>query len=275
MQLIRELHDTLNSNAKLIVFCDGMILYDQSKNDYLFCKNDLNDLDDQSPYLCIGIDGDASIYSISVPKEDNILGIFIDPKTTHFIDCRQLLSFLEPSQFQILSRASMLNSWKNNNNYCSVCGNLNKFNGEEGAYICDCSHQPIYPSISPCIITLVHHKNKILLGRNKFFPPNMYSTLAGFIEAGETAEEALVREVMEEVNVLVSEITYFHSQSWPFPSQLMLGYFCKYVEGDIALNDQELEDARWFDLNELPVIPPDTSISGQLIRSYISGRSKP
>ena len=102
----------------------------------------------------------------------------------------------------------------------------------------------------------------------------MFSTLAGFIEAGENAEEALAREVMEEVNVKVSEVSYYGSQSWPFPSQLMLGYFCKYEEGDIQLNDAELEEARWFDLDDLPMIPPDTSISGQLIRSYISDRSK-
>ena len=90
-----------------------------------------------------------------------------------------------------------------------------------------------------------------------------------FIEAGENAEEALIREVKEEVNVEVSDITYYSSQSWPFPAQLMLGYFCKYKSGDIFLNDDELEDARWFHINDLPIIPPVTSISGQLIRSYI------
>ena len=102
----------------------------------------------------------------------------------------------------------------------------------------------------------------------------MYSTLAGFIEAGENAEEALIREVKEEVNVNVSDIKYYSSQSWPFPAQLMLGYFCKYKSGKIELNDKELEDARWFNINELPIIPPDASISGQLIRSYIEDRLK-
>tara|TARA_B100000767_G_scaffold56968_1_gene52659 strand:+ start:180 stop:491 length:312 start_codon:yes stop_codon:yes gene_type:complete len=102
----------------------------------------------------------------------------------------------------------------------------------------------------------------------------MFSTLAGFIEAGENAEEALAREVMEEVNVKVVNIEYYGSQSWPFPSQLMLGYFCEYLEGEIHLNDDELEEARWFDLDALPIIPPETSISGQLIRSYIADRSK-
>ena len=90
--------------------------------------------------------------------------------------------------------------------------------------------------------------NQILLGRSKFFPTNMYSTLAGFIEAGESAEEALLREIKEEVNITVTDIKYFQSQSWPFPSQLMFGYFCKYIKGEIKLNDGELEDAKWFEL---------------------------
>ena len=132
----------------------------------------------------------------------------------------------------------------------------------------------IYPKISPCIITLVTRGDEVLLARNKFFPENWYSTLAGFIEAGETAEEALRREVMEEVNVSVKNITYFGSQPWPFPSQLMLGYFCEYESGEIKIEEAELEDAKWFKIDDLPNVPPKLSISGQLISSYLEGRSK-
>ena len=102
----------------------------------------------------------------------------------------------------------------------------------------------------------------------------MYSTLAGFIEAGENAEQALKREVAEEVNIKVSSIEYHSSQSWPFPSQLMLGYKCKYKSGEIILNDNELEDAKWFNISDLPNTPPKTSISGKLIHSYIEDHLK-
>ena len=102
----------------------------------------------------------------------------------------------------------------------------------------------------------------------------MYSTLAGFIEAGENAEQALKREVAEEVNIQVSSIEYHSSQSWPFPSQLMLGYKCKYKSGEIILNDNELEDAKWFNISDLPDTPPKTSISGKLIHSYIEDHLK-
>ena len=276
MEPIRQLHDNFKPQTKLIIFCDGKILYDHDQKTYCFDVKDLNSLSDYSPYLSIARDPDSDeyYYSINTDSKTNVLGIFMDPAKIEFTDFRTTLSFLDPSDFQLISRASILVNWKATNQFCSSCGKQTVFNLSEGAPDCDCLAPPRYPIISPCIITLIHDNNRILLGRSKFFPPNMFSTLAGFIEAGENAEEALAREVMEEVNVKVSEVKYYGSQSWPFPSQLMLGYFCKYEEGNIQLNDAELEEARWFDLDDLPIIPPDTSISGQLIRSYISDRSK-
>ena len=108
----------------------------------------------------------------------------------------------------------------------------------------------------------------------KIYPLLWDVSVAGHVNSGESLLTAAIREVKEEVNVQVSDIKYFSSQSWPFPAQLMLGYFCKYIKGEIALNDMELEDARWFNIKDLPIIPPDTSISGQLIRSYIEDHSK-
>ena len=276
MEPIRQLHDNFQPQSKLIIFCDGKILYDHDKKTYCFEPKDLNALDSYSPFLSIAKDTllDEYYYSIDIAPNTDILGIFMDPAKIEFTDFRTTLSFIDPSNFKLISRASILVNWKAANQFCSTCGNKTLFNSKEGAPDCECLAPPRYPIISPCIITLIHDKDRILLGRSKFFPPNMFSTLAGFIEAGENAEEALVREVMEEVNVKVSEIKYYGSQSWPFPSQLMLGYFCKYVEGEIKLNDAELEEARWFHLDDLPMIPPDSSISGQLIRSYISDRLK-
>ena len=276
MEPIRQLHDNFQPQSKLIIFCDGKILYDHDKKTYCFEPKDLNTLDSYSPFLTIAKDTllDEYYYSIEIAPNTDILGIFMDPAKIEFTDFRTTLSFIDPSDFKLISRASILINWKAANQFCSTCGNKTLFNSKEGAPDCECLASPRYPIISPCIITLIHDKDRILLGRSKFFPPNMFSTLAGFIEAGENAEEALVREVMEEVNVKVSEIKYYGSQSWPFPSQLMLGYFCKYVEGEIKLNDAELEEARWFHLDDLPMIPPDSSISGQLIRSYISDHLK-
>ncbi|MDC0029502.1 NAD(+) diphosphatase [Pseudomonadota bacterium] len=274
MKLIRELHESFKEDSRLIIFCDSKILYDQSENTYSFAPKDLNLKNQTKPFLSIALIDDCYFYVLNVNKDENILGLFIDPKSINFVDLRQILGFLDQSSFLLASRASILHTWITSNGFCSICGKSNLYNDKEGAFECKCNPSPKYPTISPCIITLIHDEDQILLGRSKFFPPNMYSTLAGFIEAGENAEEALIREVKEEVNVDVSDIKYYSSQSWPFPAQLMLGYFCKYKSGKIVLNDNELEDARWFNVNELPIIPPDASISGQLIRSYIEGRLK-
>ena len=274
MKLIRELHESLKENSKLIIFFNNKILYDQTKNTYSFEIKDLNLTDLEKPYLAIAINENSYFYVVEINEDQNIFGLYVDPDSINFIDLRQILGVLDQSSFLLASRASILNTWVSNNIFCSVCGNDHLFNAAEGAFECSCNNSPKYPSISPCIITLIHDEDKILLGRSKFFPPNMYSTLAGFIEAGESAEQALAREVKEEVNVDVTDITYYSSQSWPFPAQLMLGYLCKYKSGDIFLNDEELEDARWFNINELPIIPPQASISGQLIRSYIEGHLK-
>ena len=274
MKLIRELHETIKEDSKLIIFCDNKILYDQAKNTYSFAIKDLNLSDQLGPYLAIALIDNCFVYVLNIDEDQNILGLFMDPDVIHFVEPRQLLGILDQSSFLLLSRATILKSWLSANVFCSICGNQNSFNKKEGAFECSCNAAPKYPTISPCIITLIYDEDNILLGRSKFFPSNMYSTLAGFIEAGENAEEALIREVKEEVNVEITNIKYFSSQSWPFPAQLMLGYFCQYKKGEIILNDAELEDARWFDIKELPIIPPDASISGQLIRSYIEGRLK-
>ena len=274
MKLIRELHETIKEDSKLIIFCDNKILYDQAENTYSFAIKDLNLSDQLGPYLAIALIDNCFVYVLNIDEDQNILGLFMDPDVIHFVELRQMLGILDQSSFLLLSRATILKSWLSANVFCSICGNQNSFNKKEGAFECSCNAAPKYPTISPCIITLIYDEDNILLGRNKFFPPDMYSTLAGFIEAGENAEEALIREVKEEVNVEIANIKYFSSQSWPFPAQLMLGYFCQYKKGEIILNDAELEDARWFNIKELPIIPPDASISGQLIRSYIEGRLK-
>ena len=274
MKLIRELHKSFKEDSKLIIFCDSKILYDQSENTYSFPSKDLNLKNLTKPFLSIALIDGCYFYAVKVNKDENILGLFMNPESINFVDLRQILGFLDQSSFLLASRASILQTWITSSSFCSICGKSNLYNDKEGAFECKCNSSPKYPTISPCIITLIHDEDQILLGRSKFFPPNMYSTLAGFIEAGENAEEALIIEVKEEVNVEITNIKYYSSQSWPFPAQLMLGYFCQYEKGEIILNDAELEDARWFNINELPIIPPDASISGQLIRSYIEDRLK-
>jgi len=117
------------------------------------------------------------------------------------------------------------------------------------------------------LIVLIKKDNQILLARNALFPEGLYSALAGFIEVSETAEETVIREVYEEVSLKVNNINYYASQAWP-----MLAYTCDYESGDIKVDGSEIVDAKWFDLDKLPNVPPKSTLSGRLISSCISDR---
>lgn len=182
----------------------------------------------------------------------------------------QILGRVDERLFALAGRAAQLLDWERDHQFCGRCGAKMRVDVAERAMRCDSCGAINYPRISPCIIVLVTRGEHMLLARNANFPGPMYSTLAGFIEAGETAEETLVREVEEEVGLAVKNLRYFQSQSWPFPNQLMLGYFAEYAGGEIQVDGVEIADAQWFHPSELPMIPPASSISGQLIAHHIA-----
>ena len=180
-----------------------------------------------------------------------------------------ILGRVDEQLFALAGRASQLLDWERDHQYCGRCGNPMRVDTQERAMRCDPCRVINYPRIAPCVIVLVTRGEELLLARNANFPQPMYSTLAGFIEAGETAEQTLAREVREEVGVEVANLRYFQSQSWPFPNQLMLGFFAEHAGGEIVCDGIEIADARWFHYSDLPMIPPSSSISGQLIQHYI------
>jgi len=116
---------------------------------------------------------------------------------------------------------------------------------------------------------LVWREGQVLLARSPHYVPGVYSALAGFVEAGESLEQCLHREVLEEVGVRVDDLRYYGSQSWPFPHSLMIAYTARWVSGEIVKQDDEIEDANWYALDSLPKIPPRFSISGHLIRDTV------
>ena len=203
-------------------------------------------------------------YVISVKKTKCIL------ENHEFLNLRALFGRVPDELFGAISRALQIINWSKSNKFCGQCGSPLKEEKKERAMICTkCDADPVYPRIAPCVITLIHKENEVLLAHNINFPENFYSTLAGFIEPGESVEEALKREVIEEVGVEVGNIYYFGSQTWPFPSQLMLGYFAEYKSGEIIPDKVEIDQANWFDVNNLPNVPPsNVSISGKLIEAY-------
>jgi len=158
--------------------------------------------------------------------------------------------------------------------FCGRCGSANHSNpGDSGVRCSDADCALVsYPRISPSVIVLVTRGSQCLLARSPRFEPGMYSTLAGFLEAGESAEHAIRREIREEVGIEVTRPRYFATQSWPFKNSLMMGYFAEWANGDIQVDGVEIVDAQWFEADKLPGLPPASSISRALIDTWLGQR---
>jgi len=182
---------------------------------------------------------------------------------------RTLFSVLDDAHFALAGRAVQLLDWDRNHRYCGRCSAPTEAKAEERARVCPACKLAAYPRISPAVMALVLREGEILLGRSPHFPPGMYSALAGFVEPGETLEQCLAREVEEEVGVKVSRIRYFASQPWPFPNSLMIAFFCDWLSGEIRPQAGEIEDAKWFNVLQLPKLPSRISIARRLIDAAV------
>lgn len=217
----------------------------------------------------------VEIYDISLDESRSVRLIILPESilpVNDQVNLRLLLSGCEETGYVLLSRAAEVLTWDKDHNFCPRCGNQLSHHQQDLAKQCDHCGLVQYPRLSPCIITLVTRGEYCLLAHGVRFPQPRYSTLAGFIEAGESAEDALVREVREEVGIDVCNIRYFRSQSWPFPHSFMLGYFADYAGGEITPDPAEIVDAQWFHYTELDSapIPPAFTIARKLIDQFIS-----
>jgi len=175
------------------------------------------------------------------------------------------------SKSKIIASGEQLNRWYKKHKYCGRCGSILKDKKNERALHCEGCKTIYFPENFPAIIVLIKNKGKILLARNASFPENKYSLVAGYIDIGESAEEAVKREVMEEVGLNIKNIKYDGSQSWPFSSSLMLGFHAECDGSDeIKVDGIEIVDARWFDKDlEVDISTPGT-IAGKMIRNFFS-----
>ncbi len=186
-------------------------------------------------------------------------------------DLRALTSPMPQLSIELLTLGGLARQilyWHENSRYCSRCGvEQNWLPGEWGKSCRKCATHH-FPYIHPCVIVVVRREGEILMTRKAEWPEGRYSLVAGFLDMGECLEEAVAREVREETGVEVENIRYVGSQSWPFPSQLMTGFVADYAGGEIRIEEEELEDVRWFPVNDLPKLPPKRSISRYLIDNF-------
>jgi NAD+ diphosphatase len=190
-----------------------------------------------------------------------------------------LFGVLDDSLFALVGHAVQIMDWDRSHQYCGRCGMPTEASGIERARICTACGQPHYPRIAPVVMALVRDGDRLLLARSPRFQSGVYSALAGFVEAGESLERSLAREVREEVGVEIAHPRYFSSQSWPFPHSLMIAFNCDYAGGEIRTDPVEIEAARWFSVDSLPDLPNPMSIARRLIDATIAairaGRGSP
>lgn len=206
----------------------------------------------------------------------------VAPPGAAFEDLRKTGALLPEDEAGLLAYARAMVLWRQRHRYCGSCGAPT--HAESAGHVMKCSNAECgaehFPRLDPAIIVLVTDGERALLGRQAAWPPGRYSTIAGFVEPGESLEDAVAREVLEETGVQVVEAEYHSSQPWPFPSSLMIGFTARAAAGSVPRADEELEDARWFTREQIasgePRLPPRQSVSLRLIEDwYDSGAAVP
>jgi NAD+ diphosphatase len=183
---------------------------------------------------------------------------------------RQAAGRMEEPFFALAGRAVQIVDWDRTHQFCGRCGAETVSLETERGKKCPACGLVNYPRLSPSIIVAVRRGAELLLARSPHFAPGMYSVLAGFVEPGETLEQAVEREVFEEVAVRVKNVTYFGSQPWPFPNSLMIGFTAEYAGGELRPDPAEIEDAGWYSVDKLPSLPSKISIARRLVNGFIA-----
>lgn len=188
---------------------------------------------------------------------------------------RSLYGVLGDAQWALAGRAFQLVEWDRTHRFCGRCGEVTEDAVPERARRCKrCGHLA-FPRLSPAVIVLVRRGDEMLLARGRAFAEPLYSALAGFVDPGESLEDAVAREVREEVGIEVTGIRYFGSQSWPFPHSLMIGFMADHAAGEITMDELEIVDAGWFAAQSLPPLPGKLSIARALIDAFLDETNRP
>ncbi len=236
---------------------------------------------DSDGHLLLANDAHLPTFGLGIASE-HYLGVLNDedlwvrvliagalPAPYQWLGLRSQLEILPASEFQLVGRALQIAQWFYDHRYCGRCGRETAQDEIDRAKVCHGCELRFYPRISPCMIVLVTRGEELLLAHHRRATRVVYSTLAGFVEAGESVEECVRREIKEEVGIEVGKLEYFRSQPWPFPSQLMFGFFAEYEAGEIDIDPAEIVDAKWFRYDQLPQVPASASVAGQLIAHYL------
>ena len=192
-----------------------------------------------------------------------------------WMNLRRIYGTIDEDEWVLAGRAVQILDWERDHKFCGRCASATEHHVSDRARECPSCGLLSYPRLTPAIIVLVERDDgKVLLAWGRQFPGRFYSALAGFVEPGENFEQAVAREVKEEVGIDVSDVTYFGSQPWPFPNSIMIGFLAKYAGGDLVIDETEIVEADWYGPEDLPPIPRGRmSIAGWLIEDWLARQS--
>lgn len=213
---------------------------------------------------------EVGAFSIAAPIGDDGAAESASEQEEKLVMCplRQSFYKLTNAHYLMAGKCYELLYWDSNTKYCGVCGSPMKMHSEISKRCTQCGKE-IWPQLATAVIVLIHRGDEVLLVRARNFRGDFYGLVAGFVETGETLEEAVEREVHEETGLQITNIRYFASQPWPYPSGLMVGFHADYVSGEIHLQHSELSSGGWFTKDNLPHIPEKLSIARRLLDSWI------
>lgn len=256
------LHSNIGKNATFFIFRDNTILVKNDETKSLPTKEIMNLYFEAQ-----------SVKEWFYEPSYNYQACFLEsdsPAVQHYcwIPLREFFS-LETTFSLTAARAYGLLLWKQKMRFCTKCGHPLQDDKFETARICTHCNELYFPQLSPAIIVLIEKDDTILLARHKNRISTIFTCIAGYVEMGETLEECVQREIKEEVGLSVKNIRYVGSQSWPFPDQIMLAFKATYASGEIVIQPDELEEARWFKKDTLPPIPKPGSIAYKLIMNEL------
>lgn len=238
--------------------------------------NELDSLDAIAPPTMLGTDGKRYFFAVSINDKQRE-EVLVEHPEAKFIDLRRASVDMDAKHAGVLAYAKALHYWQHRHSFCGACGSPNQLRSSGHKLVCsneECA-RPSFPRIDPAIIVLVTHEDACLLGRNANWPPKRFSTLAGFVEPGESLEDALVREVFEESSVRLTRIRYVSSQPWPFPASAMCGFYAEAESRDCEPSE-ELQELRWYNVAELEndvrtgdvLLSPPVSIAFRLLADW-------
>ena len=235
-----------------------------------------------APCVFLGLDGDRAIFALDLSEADDPAKAGPLAGLGHFRDARTAAQMVSLKDAAIIGQAKAMIDWHQRHGFCPRCGAPTKMMDAGYRRLCDNCKAEHFPRVDPVVIMLATHGEACLVGRGKQFPPGMFSALAGFVEPGETIEEAVRRELMEEASVKVGAVSYYATQPWPFPSSLMIGCFAKAESREAKVDENELAEVRWIERSlarELIAgkqvaglrVPPPIAIAYHLIKTFALG----